>query len=305
MLQTALKHATLGNPRTYGALTMIPLEDGQCRRAAYLTLDEAMTLQLVQVTEVSEHGRVSELRVRNEAERPVLLLDGEELVGAKQNRIVNLTILVPARADVVIPVTCVESGRWHSVSERFSAASRAQFAEGRASKSAQVTRSLEVSGEAVADQQEVWNGIARKADRMRVRSATGAMSEIFERHAVTVEEHVRALAPADGQTGAIFGVNGRVVGLDLFDCEATLAKMLPKIVSSYAIDAIEAAPQKPRTMAASAARRFLERVTLAEVVSFPTVGLGQAVRLKAERVTGGGLVLDERVVHLAAFDLPS
>jgi hypothetical protein len=54
----------------------------------------------------------------------VLILDGEELVGAKQNRIVNTTILVAAGAEIVIPVSCVEQGRWTYKSDAFSSKHR-------------------------------------------------------------------------------------------------------------------------------------------------------------------------------------
>ena len=69
--------------------------------------------------EVSEGGHVPETEeIVNEGELSVLLLDGEELLGAKQNRVLNLTILVPAHQTCVVPVSCVESGRWHHVSGR-------------------------------------------------------------------------------------------------------------------------------------------------------------------------------------------
>jgi hypothetical protein len=66
----------------------------------------------VRVTELNAGGSVPELRLENNADLPVLLVDGEELVGAKQNRVLNLTILAPAKRTTVIPVSCVEAGRW-------------------------------------------------------------------------------------------------------------------------------------------------------------------------------------------------
>ncbi len=74
----------------------------------YTTLDDALAQGCAEITEVSDQGRVPELRFLNTGDKPILLLDGEELVGAKQNRVLNLTILAPADDAIMIPVTCVE-----------------------------------------------------------------------------------------------------------------------------------------------------------------------------------------------------
>jgi hypothetical protein len=93
----ALDQLELGSPITAANLTMYPLLLPKESAPGYLTLDEALAAGLASVTEVSESGSVPELLVKNGAAKPVLILDGEELVGAKQNRIVNLTILVAAQ----------------------------------------------------------------------------------------------------------------------------------------------------------------------------------------------------------------
>jgi environmental stress-induced protein Ves len=66
---------------------------------------------VVEVAEVDESGQFSRLKVINRSDLSVLILDGEELVGAKQNRIVNTTILIAAESVTIIPVSCVEQGR--------------------------------------------------------------------------------------------------------------------------------------------------------------------------------------------------
>ena len=78
----------------------------------YITLKEAYENQLIQISEVSDSGSVPELRVVNFSQKNILLIDGEELAGAKQNRILNTSIMVPAKGDIVIPVSCTEEGRW-------------------------------------------------------------------------------------------------------------------------------------------------------------------------------------------------
>jgi hypothetical protein len=100
-----------GTPTEYRNLTIFPLIDESGKEPDYLTLDEALAQKCAKITELSESGSVPELRFVNESDKRVLLLDGEELVGAKQNRILNLRILVPAGKTLVIPVSCVEAGR--------------------------------------------------------------------------------------------------------------------------------------------------------------------------------------------------
>src|SRR5439155_5689375 len=140
--------------RNLRVLRLLPAGD---RDAAYLTLDEALAQHSVHVVEVNEGGHVPELKLVNEGELAVLLLDGEELLGAKQNRVINLTILAPAHQTRVIPVSCVESGRWHHMSRGFVAAPRAQFAEGRSAKMRHVTSTLMASGSRPSYQYEFWD----------------------------------------------------------------------------------------------------------------------------------------------------
>ena len=107
---TVLATILTGEPVTHGALAVIPLLATNLDDPDWLTLEEAG--DRARVTEVSEAGSVPFLQVANGAAQPLLLLDGEELIGAKQNRILNTTVLVAAHAEVTIPVSCVEQGRW-------------------------------------------------------------------------------------------------------------------------------------------------------------------------------------------------
>src|SRR5712691_4491432 len=100
----------LGEPRSFGGLTLVPLFPSEPPRLEYLGLDEAVARGLT-VKEVDEHGAVETLVVHNPLDELVLLYEGEELVGAKQNRIVARTVLVGATSQLLIPVNCVEQGR--------------------------------------------------------------------------------------------------------------------------------------------------------------------------------------------------
>ena len=89
-IQSALAGISIGEATGFRNLTMFPLIKQDETTATYLTLEEALGLGGIHVT-----------------------------VGAKQNRVFNLTILVPAQTELLVPVSCVEAGRWNHVSPEF------------------------------------------------------------------------------------------------------------------------------------------------------------------------------------------
>jgi hypothetical protein len=298
-----VKHLAIGPARACNGLAVHPLFAAGPDADLYLTLDEALAAGTAHVTEVSEGGHVPELRFRNDGDRPVLLLDGEELVGAKQNRVLNLTILAPARSEIVIPVSCVEHGRWAWRSRKFSAANRTLYAKARRSKMEQVSFSLKQTGERRSDQSAIWADIARKSARMEAFSDTGAASAMYERRAADLEEFVQGIAPEPGQVGAVFLIAGRVAGIELFGSAKALAKLYPKLVRSYGLDAIdedrraEGGPGE----AGPDPKALLAEVAAARAERHKAVGLGEDLRLEAPSLVGAALVDGPELVHLCAF----
>ncbi|GIV18796.1 MAG: hypothetical protein KatS3mg023_0547 [Armatimonadota bacterium] len=300
----ALLRLQLGEPVTFKNLSMFPLLDGATGSPDYLTLEQALQQDLVTVSEVHEGGVVNSLKVSNRAPQAVLIVDGEELIGAKQNRVVNLTILVPAEETIVIPVTCVEQGRWHHVSHHFRPSRQAMPSTIRARKSQQVYYRRAMTGEPLADQGDLWNVIADRQREMGVRSATGAMADIYEQYEVTLGDYERAIQPRDGQVGALFAINGRIVSLDVFDYADTLRLLFPKLLRSVALDAISFFQPEFTPLTSSAASDFVHRVAHAEAQAFPSPGEGEDMRLRAAGMVGAALWARERTVHLCAFTLP-
>ncbi|MBE0610858.1 MAG: hypothetical protein IH609_15870 [Dehalococcoidia bacterium] len=300
LIASALADVTVGEVTSFRNLTLFPLMKGRHHHAGYHTLGEALILGGIRVTEVSDAGSVPELKVTNSLDRPVLLLDGEELVGAKQNRVFNLSILVPANSELLVPVSCVEAGRWQRSSPEFRRAGRAQYAAGRAERVSQVSDSLESAGLRRSAQSEVWQDIAAKGKRMGVDSETGAMADIYRQFEGTVDEFVKGLPVRDGQVGAVFAIGDRIVGLDLFDADATFRSLLETLVQSYALDALES-PGSEATSTADSAAAFLKSVGSAPSTLFKAVGLGDDLRLRDDAVSGAALVVDGELVHLCAY----
>jgi hypothetical protein len=159
-------------------------------------------------------------------------------------------------------------------------------------------------GARVSDQAEVWADIADKAVRLNAASRTSAMEALYEGHAMSVDRFVASCRHVERQAGAVFAIDGRIAGLELFDCASLMRRLLPKIVRGYAIDAIHRQLAGAMASGEREVRPLAERFTFAVAVSWcttaPAVGLGTDVRLSSPGITGAALMTDH-IVHLSAF----
>jgi len=285
-----------GTPVSHGPLTVVPLHAPGLDSPDWVMLGEAG--DAVTTTEVSDAGSVPVLRVTNAADRPLLLLDGDELIGARQNRILNTTVLVAARATATIPVSCVEQRRWSYRGRRSWASGYSLYASLRRKKAARVTQSLRERGRHESDQGEVWSELADKAAFLRVDSPTASMHDVYAQYVEDINAAREALAPSPAQTGAIVYVAGEWAGLELLAAPALFARAWPRIVSGYVADAIGREPAGALRVTPG---EVIEHVMSASLDAVPPVALGVEYRVGGEHAVGAALVVEDVVAHLAAF----
>ena len=295
-----INHLHFGGATTFEGLSVFPLFGDHLREKDYLTLDEALEQGKARVVEVSEGGDVPNLLFENLGDRKVLIVDGDELVGAKQNRIVNLTILVPAHTKIEIPVSCVEAGRWSYRSDEFSSAKRSMYSRARAAKAQHVTTRMKCVGERYSDQSEVWDNIAACSMDLDVDSHTSSMSDIYKSYEQRLDQYKEAFKAEDGQVGALFAINGKIQGLEVFDSSQTFSHYLERLVSSYALSSLSERGDSEELTGLDA-EKFMDSVKNAKADSFVALGKGNDLRLSGQAVSGGALMAEERIVHLAAF----
>lgn len=283
-------------------LQFIPLfQGGESGPRGYLLLDEALERESLQLQEATEQGMVNNLMVVNLGRQPVLILDGEELIGAKQNRMVNATILIPPESRLDIPVSCVERGRWNYNSERFSRSDSHGYSELRRKKAEGVARNLRASMSFAAEQHEVWEEIDRKQAAMKVNSHTDAMHDVYLKYQRELDQFIAGLQPQEGQTGLAVFINGRFNCLDLFGHPDVLGKLWDKLLRSYAMEALEQKQAKAAKPKAVSIQPLLDSLAGAELNQYPSVGLGTDIRLLSPEYMSAGLIYEEQVLHLAVF----
>ncbi len=284
----------LGDPVEHRGVVITPIFPRQAPLAPYITLDEALPSGL-RITETSAAGAVPELAVANPLAEQVLLYDGEELVGAKQNRILNVTVLVGAGATLPIPVSCVEQGRWSRQSAFFGSAGHVSHAHLRRRKAAMLAaRPL---GRGVA-QGEVWHEVDAKLDRMEVASPTRANQDAFVAHRARLDELESAFPAAPGQCGAVLALGGDLC-LDLVSRPDAFAQLWPKLRAGYLLDALERLDRTPAPV--EAVEAFVGSVFATTPTRGPSAGLGEDLRIRGDHMIGSGLELCGELIQLSAF----
>lgn len=265
----------------------------------YLTLDEALADKTLEVSEVSEGGSVPTLKVVNKGAGMVFLMAGEQLVGAKQNRVLNVSILVGAKTELPIPVSCVEAGRWRYQSHKFASPGTMSHSKLRQIMCGHAHEGYRAFHSPTSNQGEVWREVAGKLAKMSASSPSQALNQAYEDHQQRLDEMLGRLHMSAEACGAVFVVGSKIAGADLFDRPATLAKLWSKLVRAYAIDALEEGSEEEAS--ALDVRIWLRSVAEATAEPFPSPGLGTDVRLESPALAGAGLVLDDHPVHVELF----
>ncbi len=301
---------TLGAPQAHLNLTVFPLLAAGAPELSYTLLGDALASGALRIGEVGQ-GTVPTLVAKNVGDTDVLVLDGEQLIGARQNRMTNRSILLPARSTTEIPVSCMEHGRWHFESDAMRPAPQHSPAKVRR-KAREVEASYVRAGD-VAEfsmlreaQGEVWDAIAETESNLRVHSPTGAMDALYAGAGPELEEMTRAFPHSAGQVGLLAFVDGAPIGLDVVGGRALYARLHARLLRGYVLDALDRASDHPSGRAraghhaAPDPQGFLDAVRAAARVPAPTVGKGTYAVLAGSTI-GGELLDGGAVAHLSAF----
>jgi hypothetical protein len=284
-------------PIRHGNLTVFPVVAARSYDTSeFLTLDEGLRSGEVVVTESGNlrglirrppHGgvvpprdmgpQVNTLVLVNNSKRPLLLLAGEIVTGGKQDRVIAKDRIVPAESDPIdLGVFCVEPGRWVASSDKFGSL-----------KTAMAAPSVRGSAMADKDQQKVWDQVGRTRDQMTVEveaatppgaalagrelRSTTSYAKVMQNEAVQQQVDSVAKPVEDGYAstirqlrdrhavGVVVAVSGQIVWADIFASTSLLEKYWPKLVRSYATEAV-VTRAKGAQVSETTAQEFLEQM---------------------------------------------
>ena len=274
------------DPIRHGNLTVFPVVAATSHDThEFLTLDEGVRSGEVVVTEYGNvqplmrrretpiprgGAQVNQLVLVNNSKQPLILLAGEIVTGGKQDRVIGKDRIVPAESDPIdLNVFCVEPGRWTATSAKFGSLG-----------SAMAQPAVRAKAMGAKDQQQVWDQVrkqqasisanlgaseavtvngttsyARVMDNAAVKEQVDSVAEPIQRSYLSLIHELRD----KNAVGVVVAVNGEIIWADIFASTNLLEKYWPKLVRSYAAEAI-VTKTGSREIGVKAAQEFLENV---------------------------------------------
>ena len=277
------------SPITSGNLAIYPVVASHTHDASgFMTLDEGLRSGSIVITEagqitplirrphqhVQSSGEVNRLVLLNNSNRPLLLLAGEVVTGGKQDRVVGVDRIIPPHSDPVdLSVFCVEPGRWVAQSDKFGSMG-VQMAQPSVRRPAMAKK----------DQQAVWDEVRSSSKGMTAEVASASPTAARELGNTTsyagvmqnpeVQKRVDTIAAPiernyssvlrqlrqQNAVGVVVAINGRVVWADIFASPALLESYWPKLIRSYAAEAVTSSAAYGAS-SQQAAQAFLDNLT--------------------------------------------
>jgi hypothetical protein len=308
-----ISRVRLGQPQRHADISIFPLFDGPKPELTYQTMDPSLMRGDLEINEISQDGEVPLLEANNRVKEFILLLDSEEIMGAKQNRVLNTSILLPRKKRTTIPVSCTEAGRWAYATSTFQSSGNMMPKAARTKKmksvttfSASVAAACEIDVPMPApaccyksNQSEVWEEVAHLKSKTKTHSPTNAMSDVYEAMQEKVDRLADQFELIPGQKGILVMKNGEIMGMDLLSQPDAYEELHRKIVGSYVIESAieESGLPEENSDEAAQAEAFLGELSLAEGEAHKSAGEGTDVRYDAPTLSGTALMHDEQLIH--------
>jgi len=296
MTITAMKEATIGKPKTRLGTTIYPifLPDNSPKDIKIAT-DDLIVSEL-------ESASVPPIQVHNPTDSPLLIPAGKVLSGGRQTRTVNVSILVAPGSTIIIPVSCVEAGRWHG-QRRFEDSKRYSSRSVRMAKQRSVARNVKSMQTKNSDQGAVWSSIDAELTRRHLDSDTKnflyaeeSLNNETERFAA-VQELLNE-GPEPQQNGIAIAQGDEVVSVEMFASPDALKSSYEALIRSAIFDSPDKKVESPSE---DAVQKFLDQILSAETTEATGVGLGTEYHFENDKFVAHALAYEGKFLHANAF----
>lgn len=298
-----------------GSMSIVQFRTDEVNSFGYISLSNALKNKLAEVKEVSESGSVNNLSFVNHSDKFIFMSDGDILSGAKQNRVLNTSVLVSPVSKVTIPVSCVEAGRWRYSRKDFSDTEYNAPVYMRSEKAKSVKKNLNIENVFFADQSRVWDDVSDYEAVFNMQSSTSNLSDIFEDKKDDLNEFVKSFTPEKDSNGLGIFVHNKLLNLEIFNRSDIYNEYFTKLLKSAAFEAIHLKKAENTLTEAEALYKtndFIDRITGLKYEIHQGAGAGMEKRFdtndtndtnNTNDMTGFELEYENKMIHFVALNL--
>lgn len=287
------------------SLSVLQLATSFQNSFSYISSGEAIRKNLIEVKEVNESGNVNLLLVFNSSPNFVFFMDGDILAGAKQNRVLNTSVLLAPNSKTVLPVSCVEQGRWRHQSDKFSETDYSAPSKMRAEKAQRVSEGLKMNLGFTSNQGEVWDSVREFCEMHSVKSQTSSLSDVYNNKMDDFDKFTSSFELNEGANGLAVFINSRLLHIDIFNRMEIYGEYFPKLLRGDAMESFNLKKEKDVTEAEAAykALSFLDSFETLQFEEHPGVGVGIEKRFESKSLIGSELSYNDNIIHLTALNI--
>ena len=230
---------------------------------------------------------VEKVKLKNNSVSPLILLDGEEIAGSLQNRIVAQTMIIPPKSEMEIPVNCSEKGRNEYKSEF-------QYSDYIANSN---TRRKKAYNKNNPLQEVVWNSIDDLETDKNTSSKTKALRDSYEKNKYNIDSYLKHFKMENNQIGVICIVENKV-GLEIFNNHSLYEKYNEMLLRSYIIDS---SSSEKINISDNELENILASINEDSFIKKEAIGLGKYYKISNSYGNGQILIYKNDMVHASFF----
>ena len=269
----------------------------------YIAFREASQKGLISITEVDSSGNVNSLMIDNRSDEFVFLSDGDLLQGAKQNRVLNTSVLIEPNSKIVVPVSCVEAGRWRYTRRDFGESEFYAPSNLRRVKQVAVVTHLREGHGHRTDQGKVWDEVSNYASLHKESSPTSDMLNTFEKKKHIFDRDLNDIFPEAHTNAVAISIGRKLVSAESFNSRQVYSQYFEKLIRSAMMDS--AVHHDDRTMNKKDAylklERFISKLTEIDFEKHKAVAAGEELRFASDEMTCYELSYEGKTIHFAAL----
>ncbi|URN49487.1 tubulin-like protein [Methanobrevibacter sp. TLL-48-HuF1] len=281
-----LKHLSLAERQNYENMTIVPILSDTNTPFDVLDLKEGLKMGLVKIEEC-DNSNIEQVKLKNNSISPLILLDGEEIAGSLQNRIISQTMIIAPKSEIKIPVNCSEKGR-NTYKSEF------HYSNYMANSN---TRRKKVYNKNKLRQNVVWSSIDDLEKDKNTCSKTNALRDSYEKNKYDIDSYLKHFKMENNQIGVICIVENKV-SLEIFNNHSLYEKYNEMLLRSYIIDSSN---KEKINISNKELENILDSINDDSFIKKEAVGLGKYYKISNSYGNGHILIYENNMVHASFF----